>query len=58
MKLQEIKEIAKKNGIKAGKMSKLELTRAIQSLKVIMIALRHHMSTTAIKSIAFGVKIV
>ena len=30
MKLQEIKEIAKKKGIKAGKMSKVELIRTIQ----------------------------
>jgi hypothetical protein len=30
MKLQEIKEIAKKYAIKAGKMSKLELIRTIQ----------------------------
>jgi len=30
MKLQEIKEIAKRNGIKAGKMSKADLIRTIQ----------------------------
>jgi len=30
MKLEEIKEIAKKHGIKAGKMKKAELVRAIQ----------------------------
>jgi len=31
MKLEEIKEIAKKHGIKAGKMKKAELVRAIQA---------------------------
>jgi Rho termination factor, N-terminal domain len=30
MKLEEIKEIAKQHGIKAGKMKKAELVRAIQ----------------------------
>jgi hypothetical protein len=30
MKLQEIKEISKMNGIKAGKMNKAELIRTIQ----------------------------
>ncbi len=30
MKLQEIKEIAKRNGIKAGKMNKTELIRTVQ----------------------------
>jgi hypothetical protein len=30
MKLQEIKEIAKKNSIKAGRMSKVELIKAFQ----------------------------
>ena len=30
MKLEEIKEIAKKHGIKAGKMKKADLVRAIQ----------------------------
>jgi arsenate reductase-like glutaredoxin family protein len=31
MKLEEIKEIAQKHGIKAGRMKKAELVRAIQS---------------------------
>ncbi|HXE96073.1 MAG TPA: Rho termination factor N-terminal domain-containing protein [Dongiaceae bacterium] len=31
MKLEEIKEIAKQHGIKAGKLKKAELVRAIQS---------------------------
>jgi hypothetical protein len=30
MKMQEIREIAKNTGIKAGKMSKMELIRSIQ----------------------------
>jgi hypothetical protein len=31
MKLEEIKEIAKRHGIKAGKMKKADLVRAIQA---------------------------
>ena len=33
MKLQEIKEIAKRNGIKAGKMNKTELIRTVQRVE-------------------------
>jgi len=30
MKIQDIREIARKHGVKAGKLDKIELTRAIQ----------------------------
>jgi hypothetical protein len=49
MRIQDIREIAKKNGVSAGKLDKRELVRAIQKAEEITIALRRRMFANAIK---------